>query len=167
MKHSALAGRDTRLVVLRVLFTLCTAGAIVFIFANSLQDAAASSARSAQATAALNRVAGAVGLPALFSETVVRKLAHLAEYTLLGFFLMLTLRVYTKRIVSHISWPLFFGLAIPVADEMTQALRPGRSSEVRDVAIDFAGVVCGVAAALFVLLVVRMVTVLRRAGEPL
>ena len=98
-----------------------------------------------------------------FSERLVRELGHFSEYALLGFWLMLSLRVYTRRILSHISWPLFFGLL----DEGIQMFADGRGSDVRDVVIDFSGVVFGLLAALFLLLLVRMFHVLRESKTPL
>ena len=102
-----------------------------------------------------------------FSERLVRKLGHFSEYALLGFWLMLSLRVYTRRILSHISWPLFFGLLAGVLDEGIQMFADGRGSDVRDVVIDFSGVVFGLLAALFLLLLVRMFHVLRESKTPL
>ena len=99
-----------RLIVLRVLFTLFAAGTVVFIFSNSMQSGAASGLRSAAVTEWLNGGLARVGVGWRFSERLVRKLGHFSEYALLGFWLMLSLRVYTRRILSHISWPLFFGL---------------------------------------------------------
>ena len=89
---------------------------------------------------------------------------HAATYGfLLGFWLMLSLRLYTRRILSYISWPLFFGLL----DEGIQMFADGRGSDVRDVVIDFSGVVFGLLAALFLLLLVRMFHVLRESKTPL
>lgn len=98
-----------RLIVLRVLFTLFAAGTVVFIFSNSMQSGTASGLRSAAVTEWLNGGLARVGVGWRFSERLVRKLGHFSEYALLGFWLMLSLRVYTRRILSHISWPLFFG----------------------------------------------------------
>ena len=149
-----------RLIVLRVLFTLFAAGTVVFIFSNSMQSGAASGLRSAGGLAR-------VGVGWRFSERLVRKLGHFSEYALLGFWLMLSLRVYTRRILSHISWPLFFGLLAGVLDEGIQIFADGRGSDVRDVVIDFSGVVFGLLAALFLLLLVRMFHVLRESKTPL
>ena len=126
-----------RLIVLRVLFTLFAAGTVVFIFSNSLQSGAASGLRSAAVTEWLNGGLARVGVGWRFSERLVRKLGHFSEYALLGFWLMLSLRVYTRRILSHISWPLFFGLLAGVLDEGIQMFADGRGSDVRDVVIDF------------------------------
>lgn len=157
----------TGVIVLRVLFTLLAAGTAVFIFSNSLQDGLASGLRSAAVTQWLNHVLAHVGVGWRFSEHLVRKLAHFCEYALLGFWLMLALRVYTMRVLSHVSWPLLFGLLAGVLDEALQMSVDGRGSSVRDVLIDFSGVVCGLLVALFLLLLVRMFHVLRKSKTPL
>ena len=149
-----------RLIVLRVLFTLFAAGTVVFIFSNSMQSGAASGLRSAAVTEWLNGGLARVGVGWRFSERLVRKLGHFSEYALLGFWLMLSLRVYTRRILSYISWPLFFGLLAGVLDEGIQMFADGRGSDVRDV-------VFGLLAALFLLLLVRMFHVLRESKTPL
>ena len=109
-----------RLIVLRVLFTL---------FSNSMQSGAASGLRSAAVTQWLNGGLARVGVGWRFSERLVRKLGHFSEYALLGFWLMLSLRVYTRRILSYISWPLFFGLLAGVLDEGIQMFADGRGSD--------------------------------------
>ena len=168
--HGRLTDRErppARLIVLRVLFTLFAAGTVVFIFSNSMQSGAASGLRSAAVTEWLNGGLARVGVGWRFSERLVRKLGHFSEYALLGFWLMLSLRVYTRRILSHISWPLFFGLLAGVLDEGFQMFADGRGSDVRDVVIDLSGVVFGLLAALFLLLLVRMFHVLRESKTPL
>ena len=54
-----------------------------------------------------------------------------------------------------------------VLDEGIQMFADGRGSDVRDVVIDFSGVVFGLLAALFLLLLVRMFHVLRESKTPL
>ncbi|MCD8127008.1 MAG: VanZ family protein [Clostridiales bacterium] len=94
-------------IVFRVLFTLFVLWAILFIFQNSLESGTLSSSRSAEVTAMLNAVLGKLGISAMLnavlgklgisalSEAMVRKLAHYAEFALLGFLLTLCVRVYT------------------------------------------------------------------------
>ena len=135
---------------------------MAFIFKNSLQIAEASSARSRQAMQLLNGVLETVGAGP-FSEYFVRKLAHFAEFALLGFWFMLCLRVYTRRFVRHSGWPLFFGLLVADIDELIQLYVPGRSSSVRDVFLDFIGVLAGLLFALLLLLFVRMCSALLKA----
>jgi len=69
-------------------------------------------------------------------DLVLRKLAHAAEYAVLG---ALLLRA-TKR-----AGPAFtLGALYAVSDELHQALVPGRQGALVDVAIDAVGVACGV-----------------------
>lgn len=88
----------------------------------------------------------------------MRKLAHFSEFTLEGFLLMLCLRVYTRRFVRHVSWPMLGGMATALLDETIQLYVPGRTSSVRDVWIDFGGVIAGLFVALLLLLIVRGLT---------
>ena len=60
-----------------------------------------------------------------------------------------------------------FGLLAGVLDEGIQIFADGRGSDERDVVIDFSGVVFGLLAALFLLLLVRMFHVLRESKTPL
>ena len=118
------------LILFRVLFTVALAATVYFIFSNSLEIARESSARSQQVMELLNSLLGRVGLGPL-SEHFVRKMAHFCEFSLLGFWFMLCLRVYTRHFVRHVSWPLFFGLLTAVIDETIQLYVPGRSSSVK------------------------------------
>lgn len=138
------------LIVFRVLFTLLTAVLIVFIFERSLQNGAISAQESQRVLLAMQRVLAKFTDREL-SLHFVRKLAHFAEYTALGFLLQMCLRVYTRHYVKHISWPLLGGIAVALADETIQLYTPGRSSSVWDVWLDFSGVCSGVFAALLVL----------------
>ena len=142
------------LIAFRILFTLGLIWTVFFIFSNSLQIAAESSARSQEAMAWVNDKLAILSLGPL-SEHVIRKLAHFAEYCLLGFFAMLCLRVYTRHFVRHMSWPVLGGVLTALTDETIQMFVPGRSSSVRDVWIDTAGVVAGLFVALLLLLIAR------------
>lgn len=146
-------------VAAQVLFTLCLVFSVWFIFQNSLEIAQVSGARSEQVRALLNKLAGVVGLGP-FSLHTVRKLAHFTEFALMGFWFMLCLRVYTRHFIKHVSWPLFCGLLVAVLDETVQLYVPGRSSSVRDVLIDFGGVLCGLFLALLILMFCRMCYIL-------
>ena len=144
------------LIVFRVLFTLALCWCVFFIFSNSLENGELSSIRSRQAAQIINGILIKFKMAPL-SEFVIRKLGHFAEFTLLGFLLMLCLRVYTSHFIRYISWPLLFGMSTAVADETLQYYIPGRSSQVRDVWIDMSGVVIGIVAALIILLVIQLV----------
>lgn len=152
------------LILFRVLFTVALAATVYFIFSNSLEIARESSARSQQVMELLNSLLGRVGLGPL-SEHFVRKLAHFCEFSLLGFWFMLCLRVYTRHFVRHVSWPLFFGLLTAVIDETIQLYVPGRSSSVKDVLLDFSGILTGLFIALLILLFFRLCRLALRGLE--
>ena len=152
------------LTALRVIFTAALAACILFIFHNSLEDGAASSARSAHVMELINAVLARLHLGPL-TEYTVRKLAHFCEFALLGFLLMLCLRVYTARFVRHVSWPLLGGMTTALCDETLQYLSAGRAPSVKDVWIDTAGVVSGLLVALLLLLVVRLAAELHAAKK--
>lgn len=142
------------LIAFRVIFTIALIACTAFIFRNSLESGALSSARSQAIMQKINEILSVVNLGPL-SEHTVRKLAHFAEFTLEGFLLMLCLRVYTNRFVRHISWPLLGGMTTALLDETIQRFIPNRTSQVTDVWIDMAGVVFGALIALILLLIVR------------
>ena len=84
------------------------------------------------------------GLFAVFGDKgqlVLRKLAHLTEYTALGFFLTGLWRNLKRR--ERLTPPLLFGLAAACLDETIQIFSPGRGSSLMDVWIDFSGVCIG------------------------
>ena len=148
-------------IAFRGIFTIAVAGCILFIFGNSMQIGAVSSARSQVAMQLINGLLGRIHLGPL-TEHFIRKMAHFAEYCLEGFLLTCCLRVYTARFVRHISWPLLGGLLTALSDETIQLFVSGRSSQVRDVWIDFAGVTAGMCVALILLLILRGLTAIWR-----
>lgn len=147
-KHSVM------LVIMRVLFTIFMAGTVIFIFGNSRQLASASGLKSQNVTLWLNNIVAKTGVGFRFTEHIVRKLAHFSEFALLGFWGMFTLRVYTKRTVAFVCWPLLFGLSVATMDETIQLFVDGRGSDVKDVVIDFAGVLAGLCLAMLIQLLV-------------
>jgi VanZ family protein len=69
-------------------------------------------------------------------DLVLRKLAHAAEYAVLGALL--------ARATARPGLAVALGVLYAVSDELHQSLVPGRMGAPLDVAIDAAGVVCGV-----------------------
>ena len=69
-------------------------------------------------------------------DLVLRKLAHAAEYGVLGALLL--------RAAGRAGVAILLGVLYAVSDEVHQAFVPGRQGALLDVAIDAAGVVCGV-----------------------
>jgi len=136
----------------------------MFIFRNSLENGAQSSARSQAVMQLVNGALAKVHLGPL-SEHLIRKLAHFSEFALEGFLLMLCIRVYTKHFVRHMSWPLLGGMTTALMDETIQLHSPNRTSSVVDVWIDMSGVVAGLLFALIILLIVRGVTAFIRVKQ--
>lgn len=125
----------------------------LFIFSNSGKPGDISGQISQQVTAILT---GQPQLPAGTPlEGTLRKVGHLAEFAVLGACLMFCLRLYTRRIIAFVAWPLLYGMLVAVADEFYQLFVPDRSGQVRDVLLDIVGIGCGVAAAWLVLLIGR------------
>ena len=131
---------------------------ISFIFANSLETVSESSAKG---ESVMNAV-----LPGLemflgkgnVTDHLVRKIAHFVEFGALGVELMLLGILRRKVNYQNISNCLFFGLASAVIDESLQMLTD-RSPLVKDILLDFSGVVTGV---LFVLLLNCIVKSVRK-----
>ncbi|MCD8130976.1 MAG: VanZ family protein [Lachnospiraceae bacterium] len=73
-------------------------------------------------------------------DTLIRKLAHYTEFTALGAELAFLVWQVLGRSVTT---PLLLGLMTAVTDETIQIFSLGRGSSVRDVWIDFGGVVTG------------------------
>ena len=126
------------LILFRVVFTAALIACIMFIFRNSLENGAQSSARSQAVMQLVNSALAKVHLGPL-SEHLIRKLAHFSEFALEGFLLMLCIRVYTKHFVRHMSWPLLGGMTTALMDETIQLHSPNRTSSVVDVWIDMSG----------------------------
>lgn len=137
------------IILLRIVFSAAVLLCVAFIFYNSAQVAEVSSGVSGKFTIYLNKALSYLPWEIVLSEAVVRKLAHIAEFALLGFLFTLCLRVYTRRLIAFSAWPLLFGLFIAVCDEFLQRFIPGRSGSIRDILIDFTGVCGGTAAAIF------------------
>ena len=102
------------------------------------------------------RVLGLNGAAHHLTMHIVRKLAHFCEYMLEGFLLMLCLRVYTRHLLRHVSWPILGGLLTALTDETVQLFVPGRSGQVTDIWIDFSGVMTGLMVGLILLGLIRM-----------
>ena len=104
---------------------------LAVIFGHSLMPAEASKAESGGLLAWLS------ALFPFLTQHLLRKLAHASEFALLGFLL-------AQCLCGQIIRPLLAGLICALADETIQLYVPGRSGEVRDVWIDFAGTAAAV-----------------------
>ncbi len=146
----------------RVLTLGSALAAALFIFCNSLQTGPQSGSRSGAVMECIQHVFAALGLRAEScpSEFMIRKLGHFSEFALLGICLLAALCSFTAKPLRELGWILFAALSVGVLDESIQLFVPGRSGEVRDVLIDFAGAAAGIVLALAVRAVWR--TIVRR-----
>jgi VanZ family protein len=74
---------------------------------------------------------------------IVRKAAHFTEYLILGTLLCMYFTMDLYGIMSRFSIPVLTGLLVAFIDETIQLFVVGRSGEIRDMWIDFAGVALG------------------------
>ena len=85
----------------------------------------------------------------------VRKSAHFLEYTMLGLILMLTGRTF---LTSHQKTAaMLTGAVYAALDEFHQYFVPGRACQVRDVLIDYSGIVTGILTALLLMRIIRAI----------
>ena len=80
-----------------------------------------------------------------FSETVVRKAAHVFLYFVLGILLTLLVHTYHIRWRSVVLWAVGVACAYAATDETHQLLVGGRSGQVSDVLLDTAAACAGAA----------------------
>ena len=88
-------------------------------------------------------------------DFLVRKSAHFLEYTMLGLILMLTGRTF---LTSHQKTAaMLTGAVYAALDEFHQYFVPGRACQVRDVLIDYSGIVTGILTALLLMRIIRAI----------
>lgn len=112
-----------------------------FVFSNSMAVAEQSSQVSGSMLDDLY-----LSMPFLrgwLTEYLLRKMAHFAEYSLVGLLLMLCLRSCTVHIGRHWTKPVLGGVLIALSDETIQLFVEGRSGQITDVWLDSAGVCFG------------------------
>lgn len=141
-----------KILVFFICITVCLVG---FIFYNSIQAREVSAEESEgildHIINILNIDGGKINRKEMHG--VLRKVAHGIEYTALGVSLAILFRQIEKiRMRKYICFPMLVGLCVGVADEFIQSFN-GRSSEVRDILIDFGGIVTGVAMVMLVFVV--------------
>ena len=141
---------------------------MVQIFLFSAQKAEDSAALSGELAGFVEKILNSMEW--LFGEgflpwvkTYLRKIAHFVLYTLLGGFIMATLyNTKIKKTTLKITLSALIGLLYSISDEIHQLFINGRSGEVRDVIIDFAGVVTGIAITLLVCKIIQIIAKKRK-----
>lgn len=114
------------------------------IWGNSLQPATASDAVSLGLLARIQESFFSVfGTDLPLSNHILRKMGHLSEFFLLGFFLTQAVSLLKQSRGSALPLSLYLGLLTAVLDETIQSVVPGRGPMVTDVLIDHTGFVLG------------------------
>lgn len=130
--------------LIKVAMTLVSILFILFIWCNSLISGNESSRLSVYVMDFVNNVLGSLKFKIQVSNYMVRKSAHICEFLLLGVILSITLRVYTVKALNNVCNILFVGLMTAVIDEFIQLFIDGRIGEIKDVIIDFTGLLIGI-----------------------
>ena len=129
---------------------------MALIFALSHEPADGSQARSDVLVNILQTIG--LGGSADLLSTVVRKLAHAVAYAVLGVLLVWALAARRRVTAKLVMYAVAITCLYAISDELHQLFIPGRSAEVRDVAIDTLGGAIGVSVAAW------SITRLRRGG---
>ncbi len=123
-------------------------GWIIVIFGHSMAPSDRSSAESSFVLQKVQECFDAVGASGgWLTETIIRKMAHFAEYTGMGFFLYQNLKYLAADRLTKVLAGGLMAIAIPFVDETIQLFADGRSAMIQDVWLDFSGVLAGLAAA--------------------
>ena len=117
---------------------------VFFIWDNSLQNGGTSDGFSLIFAKWIAPIANKLGfygnLWAL--NRIIRKLAHLTEFTILGGVLYVVLRRYIEY--GTVVKTIVVGIVIASLDEFIQLFSLGRSSQLSDVLIDTVGIIIGI-----------------------
>ena len=117
---------------------------VFFIWDNSLQNGGTSDGFSLIFAKWIAPIANKLGFYGNIwaLNRIIRKLAHLTEFTILGGVLYVVLRRYIEygTVVKTIG----MGIVIASLDEFIQLFSLGRSSQLSDVLIDTVGIIIGI-----------------------
>ena len=127
----------------KYLFIIITFFVIGFIWWNSSKNGEESSGISQGVFYEIMQIFARIGISTDITEHIIRKLAHFTEFTALGILLSIDTVLFLKNMKQYVWIPLFIGLLVALIDETIQLFPIGRSSSVKDVWIDFSGVIFG------------------------
>ena len=117
---------------------------VFFIWDNSLQNGGNSDGFSLIFAKWLAPIADKLGFYGNIwaLNRIIRKLAHLTEFTILGGVLYVVLRRYIEY--GTVVKTIVVGIVIASLDEFIQLFSLGRSSQLSDVLIDTVGIIIGI-----------------------
>lgn len=127
---------------------------VFFIWDNSMQNGGSSDGFSLLFAETFAHIVNKLGFHGTIwtLNRIVRKLAHLTEFTILGSVLYTILRRYITY--GTVIKTIGLGMLIASLDEFIQLFSPGRSSQISDILIDTVGIFIGI-------LVVKLVYYIR------
>lgn len=117
---------------------------VFFIWDNSLQNGGTSDGFSLIFAKWIAPIANKLGFYGNIwaLNRIIRKLAHLTEFTILGGVLYVVLRRYIEY--GTVVKTIVVGIVIAGLDEFIQLFSLGRSSQLSDVLIDTVGIIIGI-----------------------
>ena len=127
----------------KYLFIIITFFVIGIIWWNSSKNVEESSGISQGVLYEIMQIFARIGISTDITEHIIRKLAHFTEFTALGILLSIDTVLFLKNMKQYVWIPLFIGLLVALIDETIQLFPVGRSSSVKDVWLDFSGVIFG------------------------
>lgn len=119
-----------------------------FIWWHSLQPAEISSQQSGAVLNGLSALMERLHLPDVLNMHLVRKLAHMTEYGVLGLVSMQVCALWSRSWSGRIWNSVSLCLASATVDETIQLFVEGRSGQISDLWVDLSGVALGILAAL-------------------
>lgn len=128
----------------KYIFMIMALGMTAFIFWNSAQPAIESSQESGRLVALTEKLLSYFGIYVNYDimQIIVRKTAHITEFCVQA---MLISGSFSGKYRKRIVYILFYGILTACIDEYIQLFQDGRSGEIADVFIDFAGTAAGTA----------------------
>lgn len=153
MQKNNLTKTEIFLLLLRILLVLASIAMTVFIFSNSLKDATVSSQQSsgvvdivqqvASVIAPDSQIANATGEAYDLLHSIVRSMAHLLEFCLLGGLFSWTCLAHTFRKAWQLC-PLAGVATVALIDECLQLATAGRAFQFTDLSLDIFGGAMGI-----------------------
>lgn len=129
--------------VCRIIFTFFTVFMTAFIFYNSMQNAVASGESSGRVMTFLNNCCVFFGITPFFTQEIVRTMAHLCEFGLLGVLSASAFLSWFGLKLKSTFFSLFYIVFVSFTDEIIQLFSDGRAFQFSDIGIDIAGFVLG------------------------
>ncbi len=139
----------------RILLSVLTLSLVAFIFANSTQNAEVSSLSSGRIMSFLNGVMSTLGIDFVFTQVIVRTLAHFCEFGLLGVLSLLTLLSYFRVKAKSLLLSMLCFSSVALVDEYIQLFADGRAFQLSDLVIDIIGGLLGAVSVFLIALLIR------------